>query len=537
MIGLMQDTPLSLDRFLWRASRLFADSRIVTGDPSGNRILTVGQWHERTCRLNQVLEGLGITAGGRVGSLCWSTSEHLELSFGVPCAGRVLHTLNPRLPREALADTIDQAADEVIFVHHSLLDLAGSLLQSTASVRHLVIIGAEPTEESLHGVRVLGYENLLDAAESIEPVVPNERSAASLCFTGGTTGPPKGVLYSHRSLVLHALATTSAGGIGINEHDVVMPLVPLFHANAVGFAHAAIATGADLVLPGQDLSGGAVADLLESERVSVTCGVPTIWSAVLPALAGRDLPALRMIISGASAVPPSLSEAFREVTGVPLTQIWGMTETSPLGTMTTVRSTLSDLDEESLVNLRATVGMPVPGVEIRIVSVDGDELPWDGDAAGELQARGWWVASGYLDAEGDHGFTEDGWLRTGDVATVDPHGYVRIVDRLKDVIKSGGEWISSITLENLLAAHPDIVEVAVVAVKDDHWGERPLACVVVRPGAAVDADAVRHYLQGAVPSWWIPDRVEFVDEIPRTSVGKFAKSILRDWFADSGHAT
>ncbi len=529
MRGLMQDTPLTLDRFLWRAANLFPSSRIASGHPDGTKRTTFASWHERTCRLRGVLDELGVPLGARVGTLCWSTSEHLELTFGVPCAGRVLHTLNPRLFRDQLTYIIDHAEDEVLFVHHSLVELVADLLPGLSGVRHVVVIDG-PAPASLPGVDTHEYEGLLASVTPADPVAADETDAASLCYTGGTTGVPKGVLYSHRSLVLHALGTMMAGGIGIHEADVVMPVVPLFHANAVGFAHAAIASGADLVLPGQDLSGDALAGLLETESVSVTCGVPTVWSAVLPELKGRDLSRLRIVISGASAVPPSLSESFREVTGRPLTQIWGMTETSPLGTIATVRSSLSDLDEQELVELRASVGMPVPGVEVRIRDREGNDLPWDGRSPGELEVRGWWVAAAYFELDAPDSFTGDGWLRTGDVATIDANGYVRIVDRLKDVIKSGGEWISSIELENLLMDHPSVAEAAVIGVADTHWGERPLACVVLRDGAAADAASLTEHLRGRVASWWLPDRFEFVSSIPRTAVGKFAKSELRARF-------
>jgi fatty-acyl-CoA synthase len=530
MDALMGDLPLTLDLLSRRAERLFPTKQVVTATAGGPRRTPYGEWAERVHRVPAVLDALDVPVGGRVASLCWSTQEHLELYFGVPGASRVLHTLNPRFTTEQLRFVADEAEDRVIVVHASLSARLAGLLDGLPKLRHVVVIddlGATPELEVPDGVQVHDYEVLLAAAAPRAMTVTDERQAAVLCHTGGTTGDPKGVLYSHRSLVLHAMATMSAGAMGIHERDVVMPVVPLFHANAVGFAHAAVGTGAQLVLPGSDLSGPTLAALLESERVSVTCGVPTIWTAVLPHLAAHEFPDLRLIISGASAVPPSLSERYRDAIGLPLTQIWGMTETSPLGTIVSVVSDLADSPDDVRSELRSTVGLPVLGVEARIADDDGAEVAWDGSTSGELQVRGPWVASGYFGGRSPESFTSDGWLRTGDIVTGDGHGYVRVVDRAKDVIKSGGEWISSIALENHLMAHPAVAEAAVVGVVDEKWGERPVAFVVPVDGPTPAVEDLAAHLADRVPSWWVPERFEFIDEVPKTSVGKFSKATLR----------
>jgi fatty-acyl-CoA synthase len=533
MQGLMSSYPLTLPHLFHRAERLFADKGIATATPGGVERTTYGEWAERTRRLGGVLDQLGISAGGRVATFAWNSSRHLELYFAGPCSGRVLHTLNIRLFPDDIAYIANHAEDEVVFADRSLLKLLWPLVDEMKTVRHVVVMDDGAGDEVPDDPRVHDYEELLAAAEPVAFDVRDENSAAAMCYTSGTTGNPKGVVYSHRSTVLHSLASMLADTIAISERDVILPVVPMFHANAWGLGQAGVMAGASFVLPGPDLSPRAIATLLESERVTVAAGVPTIWMGALPELEGRDVSSLQRILCGGSAVPRSLSEAYREKLGFPILQAWGMTETSPLASVCRVRSTLADRPEEELAGVRATQGVVVPLVDCRIVEPGGDEeLPWDGEAYGELQVAGPWIAAGYYnDERSAQSFTEDGWLRTGDVATISPDGYIRLVDRTKDVIKSGGEWISSVELENQIMAHPAVAEAAVIGVSDEKWGERPLACVVPKDGEELTADDLRSFLDGRVPKWWIPSEVELIDEVPKTSVGKFSKKDLRERFA------
>jgi fatty-acyl-CoA synthase len=537
MKGLMQDRPLTLDHFFGRAEMLYPEKHVVTATAGGTEVETYGEWADRSRRLGGVLDELGISADGRVATFGWNTARHLELYFAAPCSGRVLHTLNIRLFAEQITYIVNHAEDEVIFVDRSLTGLLWPLLDTFKTVRHIVVAddgrGDQPDDAGTADLHA--YEELLAAATPVEWPRLDEDQAASMCYTSGTTGNPKGVVYSHRSTWLHTISVTMADSIGARESDTILPVVPMFHANAWGLAHAGVAVGANLVMPGPDLTPPAIATLIEREKVTVAAGVPTIWMGVLPELAGRDTSHLRAIPCGGSAVPKALSEAYHEQVGLPILQAWGMTETSPVASVGRIKSYLADsLDDDALADLRSSIGNISIGVDFRVVDqATGDPVPWDGESRGELQVAGPWVAREYYnDDRSPQSFTDDGYLRTGDVVTIDPEGYLRIVDRTKDVVKSGGEWISSVELENEIMSHPDVAEAAVIGVKHPKWSERPLACVVVKPDVTLTKEELLVFLDGRVAKWWLPDDVVFIDEVPKTSVGKFSKKDLRDRFGD-----
>jgi fatty-acyl-CoA synthase len=530
----MQDVPLTTNWIFARAQQYFSGKEIVTRTKTGIERRTLGDVLDDARRVASYLDSVGVSPDGRVGTFAWNTARHLALYFGIPGSGRVMHTCNIRYFAEQLIYTINHAADEAVFVDRSLLPLFEKYLPSLDTVRHVVVMDDGADAALPDDLRVVSWDDVVSIAEPIDFIdrVTDENQAAAICYTTGTTGNPKGVLYSHRSTWLHSNATTTSAVFGLSERDRVLPVVPMFHANAWGLPYAAGLAGAAMVMPGPDLSPQAVLELLETEKVTVTGGVPTIWMGMLPLLEGRDLSALRMIVCGGSAVPWSLSEAYREKIGLPITQAWGMTETSPLGSVCITRSETDGMSEDELADVRATAGIAPPGMELRIVdSVTRESLPWDGATSGELEARGPWVARQYYrtDEPGEQ-FSRDGWLRTGDVATIDPLGYVRLVDRTKDLVKSGGEWISSVDLENQIMSHPKVAEAAVIAVAHPKWSERPLACVVVKPGEELTREEVLDHLAARLTRWQLPDDVVFIDEIPKTSVGKFSKKTLRDRF-------
>ncbi|MGI8663916.1 MAG: long-chain fatty acid--CoA ligase [Acidimicrobiales bacterium] len=535
MQGLMQDYPLTLPHFFGRAEALFCEKTITTNTATGIERTTYAAWAERTRRLGGVLDDLGISADGRVATFAWNTARHLELYFAAPCTGRVLHTLNIRLFPEQLTYIANHAEDEVVFVDRSLVALLQPLLPTFETVRHVVVMddGKGDSITTSDGFTVYDYEDLLARAEPVEFHVEDELRAASMCYTSGTTGNPKGVVYSHRSSFLHAFGAMLTDNLGVREADVILPVVPMFHANAWGLAHAAPACGASLVLPGPDLSAPTIAGLIADEHVTVAAGVPTIWMGVLPELEGRDLSALRAVVCGGSAVPRALSEAYREAIGLPILQAWGMTETSPIATVCTTSSGVAALAEEEQATFRAMQGRVSIGVDVRIVDpVSLEPVPWDGEASGEVQCRGPWIAASYYnDQRASESFTPDGWLKTGDMAVMTPEHYVKLVDRTKDVIKSGGEWISSVDLENAIMGNPKVAEAAVIGVPHAKWAERPIACVVVKAGEQLTADELLAWLSDKVVKWWLPDAIEFIDEVPKTSVGKFSKKDLRAKFA------
>ena len=539
MDGLMQDVPLTLVHAFERCERLFPAKTVATATADGTETTTYGQWADRTRRLGGVFEALGLSDVARVGTFGWNTGRHLELYFAAPCSGRVLHTLNIRLFAEQLVYIANHAEDEAVFCDRSLLPILWPMIDEMKTVRHVIVMddsggGAGPDVPD--DPRIADYEELLSSATPVEWHVADERQAASMCYTSGTTGSPKGVVYSHRSSLLHAMGVLTRDSVGLSETDIVLPIVPMFHANSWGLAHASVLCGAALVMPGPDLSPAALGALIGAHRVTLSGGVPTILSGLLPLIeAGQvDVSSIRTLLCGGSAVPRALMEGYHRQ-GIWISHAWGMTETSPIASVSHIKASLRPATEEEEIEYRLTQGLPSPLVDTRIVEPGTtNPLPWDGAATGELQVRGPWIASQYYRLEGaaDSPNTADGWLKTGDVAAIDPEGYICLKDRTKDLVKSGGEWISSVELENAIMGHPDVVEAAVVGVPHPKWDERPLACVVLRDGATMTRDELRAYLDGKVAKWWLPDDVVVIEAVPKTSVGKFDKKVLRQKFSD-----
>jgi fatty-acyl-CoA synthase len=528
MLSTMQDHPLVLSDLFEHGRRVYADSEIATFDGENVRRATFGEVGERAIKLAAALRRLGVGPGDRVGTFCWNGQEHMEAYLAVPSMGAVLHTLNIRLFPEQLAYVIDHGEDKVILVDDTLVPLLARVAKDRKSVRHIVVIGsgdATPLGD------VLRYEELI-AAEKPEYDWPSidERSAAAMCYTSGTTGDPKGVVYSHRSTYLHSLIATSGAAFALSERDRILLIVPMFHANAWGLPYAGWLAGADLVMPSRFLQAEALCKLIKLTRPTLSGAVPTIWNDILRYAESHpiDVSSLRMVVCGGSAVPRILMERFEERHGLRIIQAWGMTETSPIAAIAFPPRGCDPADE---MDWRAKTGRVVPGVQLRIVDAEGKPLPWDGESVGEIEVRGPWITGAYHRDLAPEKF-DQGWLRTGDVGTVDAKGYVQITDRAKDVIKSGGEWISSVELENAIMAHPDVVEAAVIGVPDERWQERPLACVVLREGASGDPDALVRALASRVARWWVPERWCFVDEVPKTSVGKFDKKVLRSRFGE-----
>jgi fatty-acyl-CoA synthase len=513
--GLMMRTPLLVRSIAERAAALFADREVVSVTGESVERTTYAEVVERARRLASALRELGVRPGDRVATFGWNSRRHLELYLAVPSMGAVLHTLNIRLFDDDLHYIVRHAEDRIVFFDGSL----AQRMPRFDGVEHEVLM----PDTDARRVGALDYEQLIAGGDpGFEFPDLDENAAAAMCYTSGTTGRPKGVLYSHRSTVLHSLLTNQADSIGLRQRDVVLPIVPMFHANAWGMPYAACLAGSKLVLPGPRMEPAALAGMIAEEQVTFAGAVPTIWQGVAQLEPSPDLSSLQRIVCGGSAVPEALIRIYDERFGVPIIQAWGMTETSPLASICRVPAGRRDDDDEGYA-LRALQGQVVPLVEYRV----------DEQAGGELQVRGPTVARSYYNDEtGASKFTDDGWMRTGDVAELKDGGFVKLVDRTKDLVRSGGEWISSVELENAIMAHPDVVEAAVVAVADQRWGERPCACVVKRGGSALDADGLRAFLTDRVAKWWLPERVEFIDEVPKTSVGKFDKKVLRGRFAE-----
>ncbi len=534
MDSTMQDFPLTITGVLRHGTSWHADRKVITATDDGYREASYGTVGERVAQLAHGLRGLGITGDERVATFMWNNQEHLEAYLAAPCMGAVLHTLNIRLPADQLAYIAEQAEDRVVVADMSLAPLLAAVLPQMPTVHTVVAVGdgdLDALAES--GKTVVRYDDLLAGQPTVyDWPAPDEKSAAAMCYTSGTTGNPKGVVYSHRSAYLQSMAICAA--FALSEDDRILPIVPMFHANAWGNPYAALMAGADLLMPDRFLQAERLVEMIETHRPTISAAVPTIWNDVLTYLSShpeRDISSLRVVPCGGSAVPLAMMREFQDKHGVEIRQAWGMTETSPLAS---IARPPGDVSDEEHWALRNTAGRPMCGVEARIVDDDGNVLPNDGKAVGEVEVRGPWVTGSYY-LNADESKFHDGWLRTGDVGRMDARGFITLTDRAKDVIKSGGEWISSVELENHLMAHPDVFEAAVVAVPDDRWQERPLAAIVVREDANVTAQELRNFLCDKVARWWLPERWTFVDEVPKTSVGKFDKKLIRSRYADQAY--
>ncbi|MBI4607445.1 MAG: long-chain fatty acid--CoA ligase [Candidatus Rokubacteria bacterium] len=534
MKGLMMDYPLTLTHFFERSRRLFARKGMATRVPAAPLFrYTYAEFGERVMRLAGALQALGLRRGDRVGTFAWNSHRHAEIYWAVPLLGAVLHTVNIRLSPQDLTYIMSHAGDSVLFLDASLWPLIDPIRKDLKTVRHYVVM---PEAARVTPAGVLEYESLLSDAKPVtEWPRLEEDDAAGMCYTSGTTGHPKGVVYSHRAIFIHCLAQAMTDSFGISEKDVILHIVPMFHANAWCVPFAGTMVGATQIFGGPNPQPRDIAELIQAEKVTFVGAVPTVWIAIkeLVEKESFDLSSIRCIPIGGSAAPKSLLEVYEKKFGVTMTHAWGMTEMTPLGTISRLKSYMEAWPDEQRYAVRAKQGYVSVGVELRAVDDEGKEVPWDGKSMGELQVRGPWVVKGYYNnPDSAKSFTPDGWFKTGDVVTIDPEGYIQIMDRTKDLIKSGGEWISSVDMESLLMAHPKVLEAAVIAVPHAKWVERPLACVVPKPEAkgALTAAELIEFLRPQVARWWLPDAIVFLDAIPKTSVGKFDKKVLREQF-------
>jgi acyl-CoA synthetase (AMP-forming)/AMP-acid ligase II len=540
MLGLMQPHGLMISSMLTHAARHHAAAQVIsrTHEDTTHRY-TWADVERRARRLVRTLQRLGVGEGDRVGTLAWNGYRHLEVYYAAPGMGAICHTINPRLHPDDIAYIITHAGDRVLFVDVSFAPLISAIAPAIKDTVQAVVVMTDaanmPDLTLAPGMALHSYDTLMDAADDdyVWPLF-DERTASALCYTSGTTGRPKGVLYAHRSTVLHAYAIALPDVLALRATSRVLPVVPMFHVNAWGIPYASALTGASLVLPGRHLDGASMASLLNDEHVTFTCGVPTVWLGLLQHLrsTGERLQTVERIMTGGSAAPPLLIEAFRDEYGVAVEHGWGMTELSPVGTYNAPKPPQAALRGADAVRHMLKQGRILPGLDMKIVDGDGQELPWDGVAFGDLKVRGPWVTSAYYGDEPGSALDADGWFATGDVATIDPDGFMEITDRSKDVIKSGGEWISSITLENIAVSHPDVAEAAVIAVHHPKWDERPLLLVVPRPGTTLDPASVLKVYEGKVAKWWLPDAVLVVPELPHTATGKLLKTALRSRYRD-----
>ncbi|MFQ5830663.1 MAG: long-chain fatty acid--CoA ligase [Candidatus Methylomirabilia bacterium] len=537
MKGLMMDYPLTLAQLFERSRRLFPKKPLATRVPRAPLFrYTYGEFADRAMQLAGALQSLGIKRGERVGTFAWNSHRHLEIYWAAPLLGSVLHTVNIRLSAGDLTYIINHAEDSILFVDQTLWPILEPIRNDLKSVRHFVIMRDAADAQIPSGL--LEYEALVKEAKPVTawPQLA-ENDAAGMCYTSGTTGYPKGVVYSHRAIYVHCLAQAMTDSFAISEKDVILHIVPMFHANAWCIPYAGTMVGATQIFGGPNPQVRDIVEIVDREKVTLVGAVPTIWIGVQALLEQQsfDISSIRCIPIGGSAAPKSLMETYDKKFGVTMTHAWGMTETTPLGTVSRLKSYMESWPDEQRYAVRAKQGYASVGVDLRAVDEEGREVPWDGKTMGELQVRGPWIVSGYYNnPEGAKQFTADGWFRTGDVVTIDPEGYIQITDRTKDLIKSGGEWISSLDLESLLMAHPKVLEAAVIAVPHAKWVERPLACVVPKPEqqGSLGADELIEFLRPQVAKWWLPDEVVFLEAMPKTSVGKFDKKVLREQFKE-----
>jgi acyl-CoA synthetase (AMP-forming)/AMP-acid ligase II len=536
MKGLMQDWPLRVSTIIDHAARFHGDREIVTRSIEGPITRTTyREVHLRARKVAQALTRLGIKEGDIVATMAWNTARHLEAWYGIMGMGAVCHTLNPRLFAEQLVYIINHAEDKIIFLDLTFVPILEAIADKLPNVKSYVIMTDRAHMPETKLPNVLCFEEIVEAEDgNFKWAEVDENAACGLCYTSGTTGNPKGVLYSHRSNVLHSMAANMGDALGMKSTDSILPVVPMFHANAWGIAFAAPAVGAKIVMPGANMDGQSIYELLDTEKVTVTAAVPTVWLMLLQYLekTGAELPALNRVVIGGSAAPRSMIEVFEKKYDVKVFHAWGMTEMSPMGTLGALKAGMEDWPLEKQIDVKVKQGRAIYTVEMKITDDDGNELPSDGKAFGHLMVRGPAIAGSYLKGEGGNILDKDGWFDTGDVATIDEQGYMQITDRAKDVIKSGGEWISSIEIENLAVGHPKVAEAAVIGVAHPKWDERPLLIVVAREGETPTKDEILRYMEGKIAKWWMPDDVVFVDEIPHTATGKIQKLTLREQFKD-----
>lgn len=536
MKGLMQDWPLRVSTLIDHAARFHGDREIVTRSIEGPITRTTyREVHLRARKVAQALTKLGVKEGDIVATMAWNTARHLEAWYGIMGMGAVCHTLNPRLFAEQLVYIINHAEDKIILLDLTFVPILEAIADKLPNVKSYVIMTDRAHMPETKLPNVLCFEEIVEAEDgNFKWAEVDENAACGLCYTSGTTGNPKGVLYSHRSNVLHSMAANMGDALGMKSTDSILPVVPMFHANAWGIAFAAPAVGAKIVMPGANMDGQSIYELLDTEKVTVTAAVPTVWLMLLQYLekTGAELPALNRVVIGGSAAPRSMIEVFEKKYDVKVFHAWGMTEMSPMGTLGALKAGMEDWPLEKQIDVKVKQGRAIYTVEMKITDDDGNELPSDGKAFGHLMVRGPAIAGSYLKGEGGNILDKDGWFDTGDVATIDEQGYMQITDRAKDVIKSGGEWISSIEIENLAVGHPKVAEAAVIGVAHPKWDERPLLIVVAKEGETPTKDEILRYMEGKIAKWWMPDDVVFVDEIPHTATGKIQKLTLREQFKD-----